>query len=59
MPLTKSGSDVLASMQTNYGPDKGKRIFYATAAKKPTLGAKWHGQTASRSPARPISKGGR
>lgn len=52
MPLSESGSKVLASMQTEYGPDKGKRIFYATANKKPVLGAKWHGKTSSR----PISK---
>jgi lysophospholipid acyltransferase (LPLAT)-like uncharacterized protein len=56
VPLTKSGANVLASMQTDYGPDKGKRIFYATANKKPQLGAKWHGQLASRPTARPISK---
>ena len=41
-------------MKTSYGPTKGERIFYATANKKPQLGAKWHGAT--RSPARAITK---
>jgi hypothetical protein len=41
-------------MKTSYGADKGERIFYATANKKPELGKKWHG--APRSSSRPISK---
>ena len=56
MPLSESGSKVLASMKTSYGPTKGERIFYATANKKPQLGAKWHGQTGARSASRPITK---
>jgi hypothetical protein len=44
MPLTPSGDKVLASMQSSYGRDKGERVFYATANKKPALGAKWHAQ---------------
>lgn len=43
MPLSRSGSKVLGSMRDTYGPDKGERVFYATAAKKPALGRKWHG----------------
>jgi hypothetical protein len=39
-------------MKSQYGATKGERIFYATANKKPQLGAKWHGKTSSR----PISK---
>lgn len=35
-------------MKTGYGPEKGERVFYATANKKPALGRKWHGQAASR-----------
>ena len=50
MPLTASGSKVLASMRSEYGPDKGERVFYATANKKPALGKKWHGKSASASP---------
>jgi hypothetical protein len=49
MPLTPSGTKVLASMQKEYGAKKGERVFYATANKQPTLGKKWHGVTASRS----------
>lgn len=51
MPLTPSGTKVLSAMQTEYGPSKGERVFYATANKKPTLGRKWHGK-----PARKVSK---
>jgi hypothetical protein len=47
MPLTPSGTKVLRSMQTEYGPGKGESIFYATANKKPALGKKWHGVSAS------------
>jgi len=43
MPLTTSGTKVLSSMREQYGPQKGERVFYATANKKPALGKKWHG----------------
>jgi hypothetical protein len=43
MPLTDSGSKVLRSMRSQYGGEKGERVFYATANKKPELGKKWHG----------------
>ena len=56
MPLTKSGNKVLASMQSTYGDAKGERVFYATANKKPALGAKWHGKSASPSSSRSLSK---
>ena len=49
MPLTPSGAKVLRSMQSQYGTDKGERVFYATANKKPELGKKWHGKSSSRS----------
>lgn len=39
MPLTKSGRKVLAKMKAQYGAEKGKQIFYATANKQ---GKKWH-----------------
>ena len=45
MPLTPSGAKVLSSMQAQYGSDKGERVFYATANKKPALGKKWHGKS--------------
>src|SRR5262245_23741597 len=35
VPLTPSGSKVLASMRDQYGAEKGERVFYATANKKP------------------------
>lgn len=47
MPLTRSGSTVLRAMRDEYGPEKGERVFYATANKKPALGKKWHGKTAA------------
>jgi hypothetical protein len=46
MPLTDSGSKVLRSMTSQYGAEKGKRVFYATANKKPGLGKKWHAKRA-------------
>lgn len=38
MPVSKyykgSGSEVMSSMKKEYGPEKGKRVFYATAKKQ-------------------------
>lgn len=38
MPLSKyfkgHGEEVMANMQKEYGPEKGKQVFYATANKK-------------------------
>jgi hypothetical protein len=48
MPLTPSGAKVLRTMRDEYGPRQGDRVFYATANKKPALGAKWHGPTGAR-----------
>lgn len=31
MPLTKKGREILASMKAQYGPAKGKSVFYASA----------------------------
>ena len=31
MPLTKKGARVLEAMRKEYGPEKGERVFYATA----------------------------
>jgi hypothetical protein len=56
MPLTPSGRNVLASMQTQYGADKGERVFYATATKKPALGQKWHGKAGSPTAPRSLAK---
>jgi hypothetical protein len=33
MPLTPKGQEILANMQREYGADKGKRVFYASANK--------------------------
>lgn len=55
MPLTKTGTKVLSSMRDQYGPEKGERVFYATAAKKPAVGRQWHGARSTRSP-RSLSK---
>lgn len=49
MPLTQTGSKVLSAMKADYGAEKGERVFYATANKKPELGKKWHGKSPSRS----------
>ena len=31
MPLTKKGKKIMASMQAEYGKEKGQRVFYAMA----------------------------
>lgn len=54
MPLTASGRKVMSSMKKEYGEEKGERVFYATANKKPGLGKKWHGK---RSKSRSMSRG--
>ena len=33
MPLTKKGAKILKNMKKEYGPDKGKRVFYASQNK--------------------------
>lgn len=33
MPLTAKGEKVLAAMKKEYGPEKGERVFYASANK--------------------------
>jgi hypothetical protein len=30
VPLTDKGKKILASMKKEYGPEKGKRVFYAS-----------------------------
>jgi len=56
MPLTPSGTKVLSSMQSQYGPEKGERVFYASMNKGKPGSAKWHGP---RQPGRSMSKGRR
>jgi len=33
MPLTKKGKKIMRAMQKQYGKEKGKRVFYASANK--------------------------
>ena len=33
MPLTAKGAKIMAAMRAEYGPKKGKRVFYASANK--------------------------
>lgn len=33
MPLTKKGSKIMESMKAEYGPEKAKRVFYASRNK--------------------------
>ena len=42
MPLTKSGDDVMANMQEEYGDEKGKEVFYASISKGKNGSEKWH-----------------
>jgi hypothetical protein len=45
VPLTRSGSKVLSSMKSQYGPEKGERVFYASINKGKPGSAKWHGKS--------------
>lgn len=38
MPLTPSGQKMMDAMVKEYGPEKGKRVFYATIRKKKMRG---------------------
>ena len=42
MPLTKSGKEVLGSMEKRYGENKGKQVFYASINKGKAGSKKWH-----------------
>ena len=33
MPLTKKGDKIMANMKKEYGPEEGKRVFYASRNK--------------------------
>jgi hypothetical protein len=41
MPLSKGGSDVLKSMEAQYGEKKGKSVFYASINKGNPGSQKW------------------
>ena len=41
MPLTKTGEKVMRSMMEQYGPEKGKRVFYASENKGVAGSKKW------------------
>lgn len=47
MPLTRSGEKVLSSMRTQYGAEKGTRVFYASINKGKPGSGKWHGKSAT------------
>lgn len=44
MPLTMKGKKVLASMTKQYGPEKGKRVFYASINAGKIKGAENYGR---------------
>lgn len=33
MPMTKKGNEIYSAMMKEYGPEKGKQVFYASANK--------------------------
>ena len=41
MPLTKTGEKVMHSMMEQYGPEKGKKVFYASENKGVSGSKKW------------------
>jgi hypothetical protein len=46
MPLTAKGKKVMAAMKKEYGPEKAKRVFYASVNKGTIKGV--HGKSAGR-----------
>ena len=50
MPLTSSGSRVLRSMQSQYGGEKGERVFYASIAKDKPGSRKWEAGKSAAAP---------
>ena len=42
MPLTESGKMVMKSLQSEYGAEAGKRVFYASINKGKPGSSKWH-----------------
>jgi hypothetical protein len=42
MPLTEKGRKILANMEKEYGPEKGKRVFYASENKGTIKGVAQH-----------------
>ena len=48
MPLTVSGTKVLSSMTKQYGPKKGKSVFYASINKGRLSSRKMEGRKSSR-----------
>jgi hypothetical protein len=55
MPLTASGSKVLSSMQSQYGNEKGERVFYASINKGKPGSRKWEAGKSTAAP-RALSK---
>lgn len=40
MPMTKKGKKIMSAMKKEYGPEKGKEVFYASANKGTIKGVK-------------------
>jgi len=55
MPLTKKGQKILANMQSEYGPDKGKSVFYASINKGRIKGAEGRNKRKRKPAARPAA----
>jgi len=45
MPMTKEGKKVMNAMMKEYGPEKGKSVFYASVNAKKAGSSKWHRKT--------------
>jgi len=48
MPLTSKGKKVLKNMQREYGPEKGKAVFYASINKGRLMGVESESRTSRR-----------
>lgn len=43
MPLSRKGASIKRDFQSRYGDEKGERVFYANANKKPAFDKAVHG----------------
>lgn len=44
MPITKVGKQILKEMESKYGAEKGKGVFFGSIVKGKAGSSKWHGK---------------
>lgn len=59
MPLTEKGEKIKRAMEEEYGPEKGKRVFYASENKGTIKGVAKKSHAKAGSPGKPYISGSR